>query len=76
MLSVDFHLFFFSSENQILEIKLNKHLKISTNRVGYEESRTANERSRQIKNIARLLMSELLLVGNLQGGKKSGLRRK
>ena len=34
------------------------------------ETRTANQRGLEILNFARLLMSELLLVGNWQGEKK------
>ena len=46
--------------------------------MGFGETRTANQRSREICNFVRHLMSELLLVGNMAGRekKKSGLRRK
>jgi len=38
--------------------------------VGFEETRTANQRNREIKNFARHSMSEHSLVGNWQGEKK------
>ena len=39
------------------------------------ETRSANQRSREIKNFARHLMSELSLVGNWQGEKKKEKER-
>ena len=42
----------------------------------FGETGTANQRSLEILNFARYLISELSLVGNWQGEKKSGLSRK
>ena len=59
---------------RIVDIKINAYSSLfvnfkfvynSTNRVGFEETRTAN-----FFYFARHLMSELLLVGNWQGEKK------
>ena len=38
--------------------------------MGFGEPRTANQKSREIWNFARQLISELLLVENWQGDKK------
>ena len=42
----------------------------------FGETGTANQRSLEILNFARYLISELSLVVNWQGEKKSGLSRK
>ena len=44
--------------------------------MGFGETRTANQRSREILIFARHLMNELSLVANWPEEKKSGLRRK